>query len=58
MLNIGVYICIKNYIRIFINSRNNRDGSTCPYGQPALLSPVNYNHYDGIRNTMTALGSL
>ena len=30
MLNIGVYTCIKNYIKIFINSRNNRDGLICP----------------------------
>ena len=42
MLNIGVYTCIKNYIRIFINSRNNWYGSTCPYGQHTTLSPITY----------------
>ena len=35
-----MYTCIKNCIKIFINSRNNLDGSTCPYGQPSPLSPT------------------
>ena len=55
MLNIGVYTCIKNYIKIFINSRNNLDSSTCPYGQPAPISPnclidssIIYSLYSGI----------
>ena len=40
MINIGMYTYIKNYISIFIISRNNCDSSTCPYGQNSPLSPT------------------